>query len=109
MNTFEKIYNEVKKIPKGKVAAYSTIATMAGNKHWSRVVGFALHVNPDPSTIPCHRVVHKDGSVSRAFAFGGYSKQIELLKAEGVGFINDKVKMDKYEWSGYDDLKYFIT
>ena len=61
MNTFEKIYDVVRRIPEGKVATYGQIAAMAGNPRWSRVVGYALHVNPEPGVIPCHRVVDKIG------------------------------------------------
>ena len=71
MSTFERIYEVVKQIPQGKVATYGQVALLAGNPRWSRVVGYALHVNPDPSEIPCHRVVNRFGEVSKAFAFGG--------------------------------------
>ena len=95
MTTFEKIYEQVKKIPKGKVATYGQIAAMAGNYRWSRVVGYALHVNPDPARIPCHRVVMKDGTLSSAFRFGGENRQRELLEKEGVRFLPDgRVDMD---------------
>jgi len=96
MNTFEIIYEQVKKIPKGKVATYGQIAYIAGNYRWSQVVGYALHVNPDPENIPCHRVVKKDGSLSSAFAFGGINKQRSLLLNEGVIFLDDgRVDMEK--------------
>ena len=71
MNTFEKIYEVVKAIPKGRVATYGQVAMLAGNIRWARVVGYALHINPDPTTIPCHRVVNRDGKVAPGFAFGG--------------------------------------
>lgn len=97
---FEMIYDVVKKIPRGKVSTYGEVAKLAGNPRWARVVGYALHANPDPKTIPCHRVVNKEGAVSKAFAFGGENKQIELLKAEGVEFIQKDgryyVDMDRY-------------
>ena len=89
MNTFEKIYEQVKKIPKGKVATYGQIALMAGNPHWSQVVGYALHSNPEPGVIPCHRVVNKQGKLAKAFAFGGENVHRDLLKNEGVVFLND--------------------
>ena len=101
MNTFEKIYDVVRKIPKGKVATYGTVAAMAGNHRWARVVGYALHVNPDPDTIPCHRVVTKNGNLSAAFAFGGENMQKLLLAGEGVKFLPDgRVDMKNYGWSG---------
>lgn len=85
-NTFTKIYDVVKQIPYGKVATYGQIAALAGNKRWARVVGYALHANPDPDNIPCFRVVDRNGNVSKAFAFGGENRQIELLEKEGIGF-----------------------
>ncbi len=88
-NTFDRIYEVVKTIPKGKVMSYGQVALLAGNPRWSRVVGYALHVNPAPQIIPCHRVVMKDGSLTPSFAFGGEVKQRELLKKEGVHFLPD--------------------
>lgn len=101
MNTFEKIYEVVKKIPKGKVATYGQIATLAGNRHLSQIVGYALHVNPDPDNIPCYRVVNRFGEVSKAFAFGGENIQIKLLKNDGITLSDDnKVDLKKYLWDG---------
>ena len=89
MNVFEKVYEAVKLIPEGSVATYGQVARAVGNSRLSRVVGYALHVNPYPGEIPCHRVVKQDGEVSEAFAFGGANRQVELLQAEGVGFLDD--------------------
>ena len=101
MNSFEKIYGVVKRIPKGKVATYGQIALFAGNPHWSRVVGYALHVNPDPDGIPCFRVVNRFGKVSEAFAFGGENRQIELLRNDGVEVSDDGyVDLSKFLWNG---------
>lgn len=91
------------KIPYGKVATYGQIAAYAGNPRWSRVVGFALHVNPDPEHIPCYRVVNRMGEVSSAFAFGGENRQVELLEAEGVRFLeNGRVDMEHFLWDGLE-------
>lgn len=99
MSVFEKIYDVVKQIPYGKVASYGQVAILAGNPHWARVVGYALHKNPDPENIPCYRVVTKDGKVSDSFAFGGGNAQRALLEAEGIEFNkNGKVDMEKYQW-----------
>lgn len=89
MNTFEKIYEAVKTIPKGKVATYGMIATMVGNPRLSRVVGYALHKNPNPKEIPCHRIVNREGKLAEAFVFGGINAQRALLEAEGVTFLSD--------------------
>ena len=96
MNTFQKIYEQVKKIPEGKVATYGQIALMAGNPRWSQIVGYALHSNPEPVVIPCHRVVNKDGKLAKAFAFGGENMQRNILKSEGVIFLDeDTVDLQK--------------
>lgn len=89
MTTFERVYAAVRLIPCGSVATYGQIARAIGNPWLSRVVGYALHVNPEPGVIPCHRVVRRDGAVSPAFAFGGANRQVELLKNEGVGFTDE--------------------
>ena len=101
MSTFSLIYEVVRQIPPGKVATYGQIACMAGNPRWSRVVGYALHVNPDPEHIPCFRVVNRKGEVSSAFAFGGGNRQRELLAAEGVPFLPDgRVHLSRCCWDG---------
>lgn len=97
-NTYQKIYDVVKSIPQGSVASYGQVAALAGNRRWARVVGYALHVNPDPDGIPCYRVVTKEGNVSSAFAFGGANKQVELLEADGIEFVDGHVDMKKYQW-----------
>ena len=97
MNTFEKIYEVVRSIPKGKVATYGQVAFLAGNPRWARVVGYALHNNPEPGEIPCHRVVNRDGRVAPGFAFGGPGIQRAMLEAEGVSFIDEeRVDLEKH-------------
>ncbi len=99
MTTFEKIYEVVKRIPKGKVATYGLVAALAGNPRWARVVGYALHVNPEPGKIPCHRVVNRQGMVSSAFAFGGENMQRLLLSEEGIEFRPDgSIDLGKFIW-----------
>lgn len=97
MNTFERIYEVVKSIPKGKVATYGQVALLAGNPRWARVVGYALHINPDTAVIPCHRVVNREGRLAPGFAFGGDGVQRQLLEAEGVAFEADgRIDLEKY-------------
>lgn len=97
MTTFEKIYEVVKTIPRGRVATYGQVAMLAGNPRWARVVGYALHVNPKPGEIPCHRVVNREGKTSVAFAFGGEDMQRQLLEDEGIVFESDgTIDLDKY-------------
>lgn len=98
MTVFEQIYAVVSRIPRGKVASYGQIACLAGNPRWARVVGYALHVNPDPEHIPCFRVVNRFGEVSEAFAFGGGNRQRELLTEEGVEFDESGRVKPAYFW-----------
>ncbi|MBR6729043.1 MAG: MGMT family protein [Clostridia bacterium] len=93
MSVFERIYAVVKEIPRGKVATYGQVALLAGNPRWARVVGYALHNNPDPSHIPCHRVVNREGRVAPGFVFGGGEVQRQLLEQEGIVF-NSKGQID---------------
>lgn len=95
-NPTRRIYEAVKQIPKGKVATYSQIAELAGNKKMCRAVGNALHKNPDPSEIPCYRVVNAKGELSGAFAFGGADEQASRLRADGIEVLNGKVDLKKY-------------
>lgn len=91
----KRIYEAVKKIPRGHVATYGQVAEMAGNKRMCRAVGNALHNNPDPDNIPCFRVVNSQGKLAGNFAFGEGVQESLLLK-EGVEVINGKVDLKKY-------------
>ena len=96
---FKEVYESVKRIPRGKVATYGLIAALIGKPRAARQVGWALHVNPEPGVIPCHRVVNKSGGLASAFAFGGQEVQKSLLEAEGVEVGEDNtVDLEKYLW-----------
>lgn len=91
-NSFSRrVYDCVKRIPRGKVSTYGRIAEECGCPRAARAVGTVLHMNPQPGEIPCHRVVNRDGRLAPAFAFGGAEIQKSLLEAEGV-----KVSADGY-------------
>jgi methylated-DNA-[protein]-cysteine S-methyltransferase len=94
MNLFQrKVFEVIKKIPKGRVLTYKEVAKLAGFPRAWRAVGNVLNKNPAPEPsarygagrnpkIPCHRVIRSDGKI------GGYNrgtkKKITLLKKEGV-------------------------
>ena len=94
----KRIYEAVKKIPKGCVATYAQVAEAAGNRKMARAVGNALHKNSDPKHVPCHRVVNAKGELAGEYAFGGAWKQAELLASEGVEVVDGIVCLEKYQW-----------
>ena len=95
MSFYDLVYEKVREIPKGRVSTYGTIAAALGPPRASRAVGYALHSNPSPGVIPCHRVVNREGRLAPAFAFGGPDIQRMLLEEEGIevskeGFVDLK-------------------
>ena len=94
---YERIYDAVCTIPPGKVATYGQIAALAGNGGAARAVGNALHINPSPGVIPCHRVVNAKGRLASHFAFGGDEEQQRLLEAEGVEVVDHHVDLKTYQ------------
>ncbi len=87
MKTFEKIYQVVATIPSGKVSTYKMIADLAQTT--PRVVGFAMRINKNTKTVPCHRVVGIHGDL-KGYAFGGVNKKRKMLIKEGVSFKNQE-------------------
>jgi methylated-DNA-[protein]-cysteine S-methyltransferase len=77
-----KVLAACEKIPAGKTVSYSQLAGMIGKPRASRAVGNALARNPIPLIIPCHRVIHSDGSLGNFSAFGGTSTKKKLLALE---------------------------
>lgn len=92
----KRIYEAVKKIPKGHVATYGQVAALAGDKNMARAVGNALHRNPDPEHIPCFRVVNAKGELAGGFAFGGAEVQARLLCADGVEVEKNRVDLTRF-------------
>ena len=92
----KRIYEAVKKIPRGKVATYGQVAELAGDKKMARAVGNALHRNPDPEHIPCYRVVNAKGELAGVFAFGGANVQEQLLAADGIMVVDGRVDLETY-------------
>lgn len=101
----DKVFEIVRQVPAGKVTTYGQVASLMGRPQSGRYVGFALRTNPSPSAeggaIPCHRVLFKDGSLCKGFAFGGPDVQRDLLEAEGVTFVDDAhVDLSRHLWDG---------
>ena len=87
MNSFDKVYLQVKRIPKGKVVTYKQISQIVEIS--PRVVGFALHANKNPKEVPCHRVVNIKGQLAKGYIFGGVGEQRKKLEDEGVKFLKN--------------------
>lgn len=95
----DEVFEIVQKIPRGKVSTYGQVARLMGRPRSARYVGWALRGNAHPVTVPCHRVVFKDGRLAEGYAFGGEGVQRELLQSEGVVFLDeDHVDMDACLW-----------
>ena len=99
----KRIYEAVKKIPKGCVATYGQVAQLAGDRKMARAVGNALHRNPDPEHIPCYRVVNAKGELAGAFAFGGEHVQQRLLEQDGIKVADGRVNLEVYGMHIEDD------
>ena len=79
-----KVWNYLKKIPKGQVTTYLKIAKSIGKPKSFRAVANAVGKNPYPPKIPCHRVIRSDGTLGGYSGKGGIRKKRQLLKAENI-------------------------
>ncbi len=90
----ERVLTAASTIPSGRVATYQHIARIIGHPRAYRAVGNALHRNPHPIVVPCHRVVASDGSLG---GYGdGLKKKIVLLTREGVVIRRGKIDLDVF-------------
>lgn len=93
MSFDERVWNLLKRIPKGKVTTYGLIAKKLNTKAY-RAVGNACRKNPYAPRVPCHRVVRSDGGIG---GFGGKTsgktveKKIRLLRKENVEVKNGRI------------------
>ena len=85
------VWNEIAKIPKGKVITYQDLAFKINQPRSVRAVASACGKNPFAPEIPCHRVVRKDGRLGGYSAKGGINKKKQMLENEGHKFIKDKI------------------
>ena len=96
----EKVYSMVRQIPKGKVTNYGTIADQIGSRLTSRMIGWAMNKagNAKPK-VPAHRVVNRNGVLTGKHHFASPTLMQELLEAEGIVVVNDKiVNFKKHFW-----------
>jgi len=83
-NFQKKVWNEIKKIPKGRTTSYKQIAIGIGHPKAARAVANACGKNPNPIITPCHRVIASDGTIGGYSAEGGVNTKRALLAKEGV-------------------------
>ena len=94
---FERVWDLTRRVPRGRVTTYGSLARQLGNPRLSRAVGYALHAAP--GDVPCHRVVNRRGELSPAFSPMGRSTHRLLLEMEGVGFLPDgRVDLERFLW-----------
>ncbi len=86
---YEKVWEVTRTIPHGEVRSYQWVARTAGSPRSARAVGQAMHANPLPLIIPCHRVVQRDGRLGGYS--GGRALKVKLLEFEGIKFENERV------------------
>ena len=79
---FRRVLEETARIPFGAVSTYGTVANLAGSPRAARAAGNALHENPVPIVVPCHRVVPASGGIGQ---YGGQEwRKAFLLRLEGA-------------------------
>lgn len=95
---FDRVWDLVAEIPLGKVTTYGHIAEYLGSKSAARTVGWALKAAAE-KRLPCHRVVNRYGGLSGRGSFGGPHVMEEMLRSEGVSFIEEGiVDLSKHLW-----------
>ncbi|MNZ16071.1 methylated-DNA--protein-cysteine methyltransferase [compost metagenome] len=94
------IFQVIAQIPYGRVASYGQIARLAGIPKHSRLVGYVLkHMDAD-SSLPWYRVINSQGKISLSkLNDQGQNIQAQLLLAEGILVVGDKVKMKEFQWN----------
>ncbi|HEX8932338.1 MAG TPA: MGMT family protein [Patescibacteria group bacterium] len=94
----EKVYATLRLVPKGKVVTYGQLAALVGSPGAARAIGLCMKTNPDAPRTPCHRVVASHGQLTGYSAEGGTKKKKQMLIAEGVQFIGDRVNLKLSQW-----------
>jgi methylated-DNA-protein-cysteine methyltransferase-like protein len=84
---FDRVFAIVAAIPHGRVTTYGTIARALGTPRSARVFGWALKAAPDAASLPCHRVVDRDGNLSGGWHFGHPDIMADRLREEDVPFV----------------------
>jgi methylated-DNA-protein-cysteine methyltransferase-like protein len=96
----EAICAVIRRIPRGWVATYGQVATMAGMPRRARLVGRVLQELGTKTNVPWHRVVNAKGEVSFSLSRnGGDILQRRLLEKEGIEFdVNNRMDLERNRW-----------
>jgi methylated-DNA-protein-cysteine methyltransferase-like protein len=95
--SYARIYEVVRRIPRGRVASYGQVARLAGIPNGARQVGYALHALRDGPPVPWHRVVNALGGISLRGASA--ATQRRRLEGEGVRFDDaGRVRLARFAW-----------
>ncbi|MBN1645860.1 MGMT family protein [Candidatus Woesearchaeota archaeon] len=86
----QKVYNQLKRVPPGKVTTYKDLAVSLNSKAY-RAVGVAMKNNPYAPSVPCHRVVKSDGILGGFSGKGGVRGKALFLKSEGIQIKDGKI------------------
>jgi methylated-DNA-protein-cysteine methyltransferase-like protein len=99
--SYRRIYAVVRRIPRGRVATYGQVATLAGLHGQARLVGYAMSALAETSAVPWHRVINAQGRISpRAGEPAGSLLQRLRLEREGVAFdAGGRVSLKKFRWT----------
>jgi methylated-DNA-protein-cysteine methyltransferase related protein len=100
------ILETVGRIPRGRVATYGQVASIAGFPRGARLVGMVLQRLPAGSRLPWHRVINAQGRLSFPRDSVHYRLQRSKLEREGVRFKGERVELARFQWqeSGLDNL-----
>jgi methylated-DNA-protein-cysteine methyltransferase-like protein len=100
MSSYERYYEVIRRVPRGRVATYGTVAREAGLPGRARQVGYALAALPHAADVPWQRIVNARGEVSPRSAALGYEQlQRSLLETEGVEFdARGRIDLDRFGW-----------
>ena len=94
----ESVIAILKKIPKGKVATYGQVATLAGSPRAARQVVRILHSSSKKYKLPWHRVINSQGKIS-LLPNQGYEIQKALLVKEKVKFsLYEQIDLEIFQW-----------
>ena len=89
---YDKVYEVVRLIPKGRVTSYGAIAAYLGTKGSSRMVGYAMNgAHSSSLAVPAHRVVNRNGLLTGKHHFGSPTMMQQLLENEGIQVADDKI------------------